>query len=153
MFGQWMGNDRIKLEEDKKDKFDDLIFLSKQTLISMLRKDEKEINSLMQNRKKWKYRYYRMKKKNRDLQKSVVQIYDDYQDIGKMAFDYSDKLEQKDKIIDLMANSIATNDSNLCQYLDITTKCKYYAGENGKICDECIKQYFERQAKNDTKCT
>lgn len=60
---------------------------------------------------------------------------------------------EKDKIIDLMANSIATNDSNLCQYLDITTKCKYYAGENGKICDECIKQYFERQAKNDTKCT
>lgn len=58
---------------------------------------------------------------------------------------------EKDKIIDLMANSIATNDSNLCQYLDITTKCKYYAGENGKICDECIKQYFERQAKNDTK--
>lgn len=60
---------------------------------------------------------------------------------------------EKDKIIDLMANSIAANDSNLCQYLDITTKCKYYAGENGKICDECIKQYFERQAKNDTKCT
>ena len=60
---------------------------------------------------------------------------------------------EKDKIIDLMANSIAANDSNLCQYIDITTKCKYYAGENGKICDECIKQYFERQAKNDTKCT
>ena len=60
---------------------------------------------------------------------------------------------EKDKIIDLMANSIAANDSNLCQYLDITTECKYYAGENGKICDECIKQYFERQAKNDTKCT
>ena len=60
---------------------------------------------------------------------------------------------EKDKIIDLMANSIAANDSNLCQYLDITTKCKYYAGENGKMCDECIKQYFERQAKNDTKCT
>ena len=63
------------------------------------------------------------------------------------------QLQSKDKIIDLMANHIATSDSYLCQYLDITTKCKYYAGENGNTCDECIKQYFERQAKNDTKCT
>lgn len=56
-------------------------------------------------------------------------------------------LEEKDKIIDLMANHIATSDSNLCEYLDITTKCKYYAGENGKLCDDCIKQYFENKAK------
>ncbi len=54
---------------------------------------------------------------------------------------------KKYKIIDLMANHIATSDSDLCEYLDITTKCKYYAGENGKICDECIKQYFENKAK------
>ena len=54
---------------------------------------------------------------------------------------------KKCKIIDLMANHIATSDSDLCEYLDITTKCKYYAGENGKICDECIKQYFENKAK------
>ena len=58
-----------------------------------------------------------------------------------------EEVDQKEKIIDLMANHIATNDSNLCQYLDMTTKCKYYAGENGKICDECIKQYFENKAK------
>ena len=47
---------------------------------------------------------------------------------------------EKDKIIDLMANHIATSDSDLCEYLDITTKCKYYAGDNGKTCDNCIKQ-------------
>ena len=51
------------------------------------------------------------------------------------------------KIIDLMANHIATSDSNLCQYLDMTTKCKYYAGDNGKLCDNCIKQYFEKKAE------
>ena len=107
----------------------------------------KGINSLMQSRKKWKYRYYKMKNKNKDLQKSVEQIYDNYQDIGKIAFDYSDKLEQKDKIIDLMANHIATSDSELCEYLDITAKCKYYVGDNGKTCDSCIKQYFENKAK------
>lgn len=56
-------------------------------------------------------------------------------------------LEEKDKIIDLMANHIATSDSDLCEYLDITTKCKYYAGDNGKTCDNCIKQYYENKAK------
>ena len=55
--------------------------------------------------------------------------------------------DEKDKIIDLMANHIATSDSDLCEYLDITTKCKYYAGDNGKTCDNCIKQYFENKAK------
>lgn len=54
---------------------------------------------------------------------------------------------EKDKIIDLMANHIATSDSDLCEYLNITTKCKYYAGDNGKTCDNCIKQYFENKAK------
>ena len=56
-------------------------------------------------------------------------------------------LEEKDKQIDLMANHIATSDSDLCEYLDITAKCKYYAGDNGKTCDNCIKQYFENKAK------
>lgn len=56
-------------------------------------------------------------------------------------------LKEKDKQIDLMANHIATSDSDLCEYLDITTKCKYYAGDNGKTCDNCIKQYFEEKAK------
>lgn len=58
-------------------------------------------------------------------------------------------LEEKDKIIDLMANHIATSDSDLCEYLDITNKCKYYAGENGKLCDECIKQYFEKKVEEE----
>ena len=44
-------------------------------------------------------------------------------------------------------NKRTTSDSNLCEYLDITTKCKYYAGENGKLCDDCIKQYFKNKAK------
>lgn len=56
-------------------------------------------------------------------------------------------LEEKDKQIDLMANHIATSDSDLCKYLDITTKCKYYAGDNEKTCDNCIKQYFENKVK------
>lgn len=55
-------------------------------------------------------------------------------------------LKEKDKQINLMANHIATSDSDLCEYLDITVKCKYYAGDNGKTCDNCIKQYFKNKA-------
>lgn len=50
-----------------------------------------------------------------------------------------------------MANHIATSDSNLCEYLDMTAKCKYYAGENRKLCDDCIKQYFENKVKGKEK--
>ena len=65
--------------------------------------------------------------------------------IGKS---WEDTEDIKDKVIDEMANYIATSDSNLCEYLDMTTKCKYYAGENGKTCDECIKEYFYKKVRN-----
>lgn len=60
-----------------------------------------------------------------------------------------DLLNEKDKIIELMAGYIATSDSDLCEYLDMTTKCQYYAGDNGKTCDSCIKQYFEDRIKEE----
>ena len=50
--------------------------------------------------------------------------------------------------IDLMAYDIAINDSDFCQYIDETIRCKNYAGENKLTCDECIKQYFERKVEN-----
>lgn len=74
------------------------------------------------------------------LFEAIMQIADERDKLNQ-------KIKEKDKQINLMANCIATNDSNLCQYLDMTTKCKYYAGENGKTCDDCIKQYFENKAK------
>ena len=102
----------------------------------------KGINSLMQSRKKWKYRYYKMKNKNKDLQKSVEQIYDDYQDIGKMAFDYSDELEQKDKIIDLMAERVLLTEE---EWKEIKEKNIYNVIK--KDTHKLIKQYFENKAK------
>lgn len=57
------------------------------------------------------------------------------------------ELKKKDKIINEMSNHIATTDSNLCEYLDMTTKCKYYAGENKKTCDNCIKEYFKKKVE------
>ncbi|MEE1379158.1 MAG: hypothetical protein U0K52_01860 [Clostridia bacterium] len=55
-------------------------------------------------------------------------------------------LNEKDKIIELMAGYIATNDINFCLYLNVTTKCEQ---GNGKTCDECIKQYFEDRVKEE----
>ena len=59
--------------------------------------------SLIQSRKKWKNRYYKMRNKNKELQKSVEQIYDDYQDIGKMYFDLDEK---RQKLIEKLEEAI-----------------------------------------------
>lgn len=52
--------------------------------------------------------------------------------------------EEKNKIIDSMIKVMI--DSSICDYF-IKEKCKNYAGENRKTCDECIKQYFENKVK------
>lgn len=80
-----------------------------ETVLSMLKKKDKGINSLMQSRKKWKNRYYKIKNKNKDLQKSVEQIYDDYQDIGKMYFDLDEK---RQKLIEKLKNKIRYYEEN-----------------------------------------
>lgn len=137
-----------KLEGNSKRLFEAIMSIAdeRDELRQKVKEINKGINSLMQSRKKWKYRYYKTKSKNKELQKSVEQIYDDYQDIGKMAFDYSDKLEQQEKIIDLMLNEITNNTINTCPLedynydLDCKNKCK----DDYK---ECWKQYFENKAK------
>ena len=88
--------------------------------------------------------YERILKENKKKDKQIEQ----YQNIlATNDMLHVIECENKYKIIDLMANHIATSDSDLCEYLDITTKCKYYAGDNGKTCDNCIKQYFENKEK------
>lgn len=82
-----------------------------------------------------------LKETNEDLRKSVDQIYDDYQDIGKMAFDYSDKIEEQDRIIDLMASEILALD---IKRADSTyDKARIWETEKG------TKQYFENKAKKE----
>lgn len=68
MFGPWMGDNKIKLNEDKDD---ELMYVSKRTVISMLRQKEKGINNLMQSRKKWKNRYYKILKQLREKEKII----------------------------------------------------------------------------------
>lgn len=136
-----------KLEGNSKRLFEAIMSIAdeRDELRQKVKEINKGINSLMQSRKKWKYRYYKMKNKNKDLQKSVEQIYDNYQDIGKMAFDYADKLEQKDKIIDLMLEYISNITDcpfeNEGKYLDCERMCDVRTDK------ECWKQYFENKAK------
>ena len=109
------------------------------TVLSMLKEKDKIIDKLKKNN----YDLLR-KLKNRVKEVKKLEKYSLY----KREFSRLNKqLQNKDQIIDLMANHIATSDSDLCNYLDMTTKCKYYAGDNGKTCDSCIKKYFENESK------
>lgn len=110
-----------------------------ETVLSMLKEKDKQIDKLKKHNDK-------LLRKLRNRVKEVKKL--EKYSLYKEEFSRLNKqLQSKDKIIDLMANHIATSDSDLCEYLDITTKCKYYAGDNGKTCDNCIKQYFENKAK------
>ena len=135
-----------KLEGNSKRLFEAIMSIAdeRDELRQKVKEINKGINSLMQSRKKWKYRYYKMKNKNKDLQKSVEQIYDNYQDIGKMAFDYSDELEQKDKIIDLMAERVLLTEE---EWKEIKEKNIYNVIK--KDTHKLIKQYFENKAKEE----
>lgn len=61
-------------------------------IIKYIEELQKGQNSLMSSRKKWKKKYYKEKRNSKDLQKSVDQIYDDYQDIGRMFFNLDEKV-------------------------------------------------------------
>ena len=108
-------------------------------VLSMLEEKDKQIEKLKKHND-------RLLKKLRNRVKDVKKL-QKYSLYKKEFSGLNKQLQNKEKIINLMANHIATSDSDLCEYLDITTKCKYYAGDNGKTCDNCIKQYFENKAK------
>lgn len=57
------------------------------------------------------------------------------------------ELEQKDKIIDLMAETINNHDidEDLCKQMGKKANCNEF--EDTEKCKECIKQYFENKAK------
>lgn len=60
---------------------------------------------------------------------------------------YVDEIDKLNKIIDLMTEYIinSKNEEGIC--LKVEDSCSDYAGQNGKTCDTCIKQYFERKAE------
>ena len=56
-------------------------------------------------------------------------------------------LEEKDRIIDLMAEIINNNDidEDICKQMGQKENCNEF--EDKEKCKECIKQYFENKAK------
>ena len=72
---------------------------------------------------------------------------EDLENLEHILSDYKRVLkenEEKNKIIDSMTKVMI--DSSICDYF-IKENCKNYAGENRKICDDCIKEYFENKVK------
>ena len=114
----------------KEDYYGDSYFAEKhsiQILLNLLEKQQKENeelrkgqNSLMQSRKKWKDRYYKLKEKNRKI-------------IDKMAENI--ELQQ-------YANIDTTDIDLICKRLHCNKKCRL-------VSKECIKQYFESKSKEE----
>ena len=109
----------------KQDYYGDLYFPEKysiQILLNLLEKQQKENeelrkgqNSLMQNRKKWKDRYYKLKAKSKKI-------------IDLMAENI--ELQQ-------YANIDTTDIDLICKRLHCNKKCRL-------VSKECIKKYFTR---------
>lgn len=109
----------------KQDYYGDLYFPEKysiQILLNLLEKQQKENeelrkgqNSLMQSRKKWKDRYYKLKKKSKKI-------------IDLMAQNI--ELQQ-------FANIDTTDIDLICKRLHCNKKCRL-------VSKECIKKYFTR---------
>ncbi len=95
-----------------------------ETVLSMLKEKDKLINEQL--------------KENVSLQKELNE-----ENKRCMILANNDKF--KEQIIDLMAEYIARLDIDQDICIKIEDSCFDYAGQNGKTCEECIKQYFERK--------
>lgn len=82
-----------------------------------------------------------------DLEKSVEQIYEDYQDIGKIAFDDGEKIEMLEKQIDLMAEFIEERlDTRPFEDYNYDLNCEKECNDNYI---RCWKQYFENKVRQE----
>lgn len=76
-----------------------------------------------------------------DLQKEYENALAEYMEWQKQ------ELDQKNKIIDLMAETINNHDidEDICKQMGQKANCNEF--EDTEKCKECIKQYFENKAK------
>lgn len=69
-------------------------------------------------------------------------ITEEYQEAMKLVLSM---LEKKEKIIDLMAETINNIDEDICKQMGQKANCNEF--EDTEKCKECIKRYFENKAK------
>lgn len=86
-----------------------------------------------------------LEKENKELQESVDQIYDDYQDVGKEMFKYSEQVEQletkEQKLIEKLEEyTNNTKKQKLPNFKTVTELIKYKGYAEGKIeaCEEIL---------------
>lgn len=75
-------------------------------------------HTLMQSRRKWKNKYYKEKKIRREADKAVLQIYEDYQDIGKMYFNLDEKRQQAIEYLIKIKKDIKKDQDTSIYYLE-----------------------------------
>lgn len=93
-------------------------------------------------------------KTNFKLEKAIEHILSDYKKLSKEneqlrteVNSLKKELRQKDKIIDLMAETINNHDidKDICKQMGQKANCNEF--EDKEKCKECIKQYFINKAK------
>ena len=86
-----------------------------------------------------------LKEKDKEIERLEKQS----KNLDKQAQQYFEQTIYLDKQIDLMAEYIARLDIDQDICIKVEDSCFDYAGQNGKTCEECIKQYFENKAKGE----
>ena len=78
--------------------------------------------------------------------KCIEILLSDYKRVLKENAELKNRLKEKDKIIDLMAEEISKNITNTCPFADYNydLDCENKCNDNYK---ECWKQYFENKVK------
>lgn len=110
------------VEDEERNKYQDAI----ETVLPMLEEKDKIIEQY-QNISNFQYKVYSA---------AVDDI-----------FELNEKLEEKDKIINLMLETINNHDidEDICKQMGQKEDCNEF--EDKEKCKECIKQYFENKAK------
>ena len=127
--------------------------------------EQKGINSLMQSRRKWKNRYYKIRKQLKQKYDKDTHILQNQLDLAnaenvkkdKQIERYQNMLatndmlhikesQEKDKVIDLMSEFLNKRSWREHQLKDDTCYC-CNVDFGADDCKDCIKQYFEDKAK------
>lgn len=90
------------------------------------------------------YKGYLRQQEELDKQDEINHVLQSQLDVAN-----AEKIEWK-KIAEKLAEIFATNENDLCKYLNIIDKCKAYAGENKKTCIQCIIDWAKSEVENGT---
>ena len=115
-------------------------------------KQIKDLKSKKDNQEKRFKRYKEnIEKQHEEIYENLVSEQEQYKYLYQKALDNTVKSDKENmdlkKQINLMAEYIARLDIDQDICIKVEDSCFDYAGQNGKTCEECLKQYFEKLAK------